>query len=36
MKILLMKDANKLYWDPSAYEGHARKIANAEYTPRLP
>ena len=31
MKILLMKDANKLYWDPSAYEDHARKIANAEY-----
>ena len=31
MKTLLMRDANKLYWDPSAYEGHARKIENAEY-----
>ena len=31
MKILLMKDANKLYLNPSAYEDHARKIANAEY-----
>lgn len=31
MKISLMRDANKLYRDPSAYECYARKIANAEY-----
>ena len=33
MKVSLMKDANNLYWDRSRYEIHARKIADAEYTP---
>ena len=31
MKTLLMRDANKLYSDPCAYEGHKRKIEDAEY-----
>ncbi len=33
MKVTLMRDANKLYSDRSAYECHKRKIANAEYKP---
>ena len=33
MKISLMRDANKLYSDPSAYECHERKIADAVYKP---
>ena len=33
MKVTLMRDANKLYSDHSAYECHKRKIADAEYKP---
>ena len=34
VKERLMKDANKLYRCPSKYEEYARRIENAEYSPR--